>query len=796
MRTILVLVLLATVSDLRAQQATVRGRVTDADGGAPLPGVNVVYGPGQGTATDVDGRYELALEPGTHTFTFSLVGYAKMTEERTLAAGEQVQLDVVLSAAEQLLDMVVVTAGRFEQRVGEVTQSLSVLPPQVVLNKNINALNDAMDQVPGVVVIDNDPQIRAGSGFSYGAGSRVMMLVDDMPILSGDIGRPSWTFLPIENLEQVEVIKGASSVMHGSAALSGVINVRTAYPRSEPRTRATVFAGMYDAPRRKGAKWWGENNPLQGGASFFHSRQFGNFDLVLGGNAFSDAGYVGPEPIAPDTLAKDPYRTAPANYENRIRFNVGTRWRSKRTEGLSYGVNANVMKSRSTNVFIWNDVDSGLYRSFPGTVTRTLGTQYTIDPFVVYLTPGGMRHSLKVRYYFQDFENDNAQSNASHFLYGEYQVQQQFDLLGPTTLTAGLVGQRTRSVAELYTGNSDGSDRNTATNAAGYLQLDKKLLRERLALSAGVRYERFQVNEDEQARPVVRAGATYRVLEGTFLRTSYGQGFRFPTIGERFITTGIGQLNIYPNPDLRPEESWNLEAGVKQGFRIRDFTGYIDAVVFRQEFSDYVEFTFGQWGDPSDLDNLLGLGFRSVNTGGARVTGYELELAGRGNVGGVEWAALLGWTHTLPVSTTPDQVYATPTFPNSIWPASTYANTSYDPSDNILKFRVQDLFRGDLQGERGRWMAGVSVRYNSHVRNIDRAFVDLDESGLLPTGVGQWMATHTTGDWILDTRFGWRVGEHQRITFIVNNLTNTEYAVRPLAIEPMRSYQVQFTYSH
>ena len=57
-------------------------------------------------------------------------------------------------------------------------------------------------------------------------------------ILSGDIGRPSWSFLPIENLEQVEVIKGASSVLYGSAALSGVINVRTVYPRLEPRTRA------------------------------------------------------------------------------------------------------------------------------------------------------------------------------------------------------------------------------------------------------------------------------------------------------------------------------------------------------------------------------------------------------------------------------------------------------------------------------------------------------------------------------------------------------------------------------
>jgi outer membrane receptor protein involved in Fe transport len=61
--------------------------------------------------------------------------------------------------------------------------------------------------VPGVVIVDEEPQIRAGSGFSYGAGSRVQVLVDNVPILSGDIGRPNWSFLPIENLEQVEVIK-------------------------------------------------------------------------------------------------------------------------------------------------------------------------------------------------------------------------------------------------------------------------------------------------------------------------------------------------------------------------------------------------------------------------------------------------------------------------------------------------------------------------------------------------------------------------------------------------------------
>ena len=88
-------------------------------------------------------------------------------------------------------------------------------------------------------MVDGEPQIRSGSGFSYGAGSRVMVMVDDLPVLSGDAGRPTWGFLPLENLEQIEVIKGASSVLYGSAALSGVINIRTRYPDARPLTRIT-----------------------------------------------------------------------------------------------------------------------------------------------------------------------------------------------------------------------------------------------------------------------------------------------------------------------------------------------------------------------------------------------------------------------------------------------------------------------------------------------------------------------------------------------------------------------------
>lgn len=806
-RTIALVPVLLFAFVARTQDAKLSGIITDKATGEALVGASVSYAPGKGAVSDLDGRYEVGVPAGEHVLTVSMIGYTTHRAPITLTAGEQRVLDMKLSEASAQLDAVVVSAGKFEQRVGEVTQSMSVLQPDLIRNKNIVNLSDALDQVPGVVVVDEEPQIRAGSGFSYGAGSRVQVLVDDIPILSGDIGRPNWTFLPIESMEQVEVIKGASSVLYGSAALSGVINVRTAYPRSTPRTSVTTFAGLYDTPGHAPAKWWDANNPMFGGANFFHSRQFGQLDLVLGGNLFSDAGYVGPEPVPADSIAADPYRLGPGGYDHRVRFNTGLRWRSKKVHGLSYGVNTNVMKSRSTSVFIWSDTDEGLYRPKNGTVTRTLGTQYYIDPFVVYHAPQGMRHSLRTRYHKQIFDNDNGQGNGNSTTHAEYQAQQRFDIFGQTVVTGGLLVRNVMSSAELYRGGADGSGENEATNLAGYLQVDKKMLKDRLALSAGVRYEQFTVNNNTAAQPVFRAGATYRAMRATYLRASYGQGFRYPTIGERFITTSLGQLRIFPNPDLEPEQSWNIEGGIKQGFKIGGFMGYVDAVVFQQEYDQYVEFTFGQWESwtlANPLANFYGLGFKSVNTGGARVTGYEIELTGKGSIGKLEIATLAGWTATTPISTTPDEVYAEPvpgpvlpgqTEPYNIIPAPTYRNTSFDPSDDILKFRIRNTFRFDMQLSCGRVFGGASVRYNSDVTNIDKAFVDLDDDGVLRTGIRGWMESHRSGNTIMDARIGLRFNDQVRAAFIVNNLTNEVYSMRPLAIEAPRSMQVQLSYT-
>lgn len=88
-------------------------------------------------------------------------------------------------------------------------------------------------------------------------------------------------------------------------------------------------------------------------------------------------------------------------------------------------------------------------------------------------------------------------------------------------------------------------------------------------VSAGFRAEYFEMNNKEsQLEPILRAGLNYQLTEGTYIRCSYGQGYRYPTIAEKFIETGAGGISVFPNPEVQPESSWNAEAGIKQGFKI------------------------------------------------------------------------------------------------------------------------------------------------------------------------------------------------------------------------------------
>ena len=78
-----------------------------------------------------------------------------------------------------------------------------------------------------------------------------MVMVDGMPLMNGDQGGVEWQLVPMENISQIEVIKGASSVLFGSSALNGTINIRTAYPTREPINKLMITHTVYGEPRRE-----------------------------------------------------------------------------------------------------------------------------------------------------------------------------------------------------------------------------------------------------------------------------------------------------------------------------------------------------------------------------------------------------------------------------------------------------------------------------------------------------------------------------------------------------------------
>jgi len=759
-----------------------------------IPGVNVYNQNNEGTSTDIDGKYSLSLESGSHIISFSFVGFRIVTKQINLKENESLELNIELSEEGELLDAVVISAGKFEQSLSDITVSMEVIQPKIIQDRNTTSLVSILQITPGVTIVDNEPQIRSGSGFSFGAGSRVQILVDNIPILSGDAGRPSWSYMPIENLEQMEIIKGASSVLYGSAALSGVINLRTAYPRNEPKTEITVFSGRYSDPSIEEATWWKESNSLVGGANFLHSQKIKTLDFVLSGSVFGDQGYIGPEIVDPlDTLfnSTDVNRNG---FENYGRLTLGLRKHFKNNPNLKLGLNTNFYNNKSTATLLWLNNDTGLFRPYPGSLTFTNQTAYHIDPYIEYFGDKGSNHSLRSRFYSLDNENTNNQSNFSDVWYTEYQFSQDYKDFGIPDFnsTVGTVYEKINAESDLFAGNDGGSGKNEADKLAFYLQLDKKFF-EKLNVSVGFRNENFEINGQEESATIFRSGLNYQFGKASFLRASFGQGFRFPTIAEKFIQTSVSSLIIYPNLELESEKSSNLELGLKQGFKFGSFKGFADIALFQQEFDRFIEFTFGQWGTIADPS--FGLGFRSLNTGQARVRGLETSIAVNQKKSNYELNGILGYTYTVPVTLTPEEIYIDN--PNS--PVDpTFINTSSNPANDILKYRMQHQLRSDISIDFKKFNFGLSGRYNSFMQNIDRIFEDLDSDPSIPpalrleTGLTQWRIDNNKGDAIFDFRMGYELTKQSRISIVVNNALNRVYAIRPLAIEAQRLVQVQF----
>ncbi len=213
---------------LHAQESGIKGKITDVDNGDPLIGVHVFYNKNLGTVSNVDGEFQLFLTEGAYQLRVSYIGYDEKIIATKVNKNEITGLHIKLKPSSTILDAIVVTAGRFEQKLSDVTVSMEVIKPALIGKLNVTSLEPALNAVPGLTIHDGQASIRGGNGWSYGVGSRVLIMIDDLPILSPDAGDAKFEFLNLDNIAQIEIIKGASSALYGSSALNGVVNIRTA----------------------------------------------------------------------------------------------------------------------------------------------------------------------------------------------------------------------------------------------------------------------------------------------------------------------------------------------------------------------------------------------------------------------------------------------------------------------------------------------------------------------------------------------------------------------------------------
>jgi len=755
----------------------VKGMVKDPQRNEALPGATVIIDKSNGASTDVEGMFLLKAEAGTHELRCELIGYQSYTQTVTVTAGDTTRLTLTLQPdkGNQLLDEVVISAGKFEQKLSDITVSMEVIKPALIENKNTTSLDIIMNQVPGVTVADGQASIRGGSGFSYGAGSRVLLLVDEMPMLSADANDIKWNYLPLENLEQVEVIKGAASALFGSSALNGAINLRTAYAKDKPITKVTAFAGSYDAPRNLSYKWWKGTSRFQEGVNVSHAQKFNNLDLVLGGHVYNDDGYRYLET------------------EQRARFNVNLRYNFQgKLRGLALGVNTNMMQTRGGLFFLWQNADS-VYVPQGLDIQRYDNKRFNIDPYLNYFFKKGGKLSLRTRYFLTDNKNNKGQGARAELYYSELQYQKRFRK--NFTLTGGLVLMQQQVLGDSLYG------RHTGLNYAGYLQLDKKF--GKLTTSLGLRGEYYKVDtaytrgyispkiNNLPFQPVLRAGLNYQAFEYTFIRASFGQGYRFPSIAEKYIATSVSALKIYPNYNLQPERGWSAEIGIKQGFGIAGFKGFLDVAGFWTEYQDMVEFVFDIYGPKTGFfgNDFNYAGFKSQNIGRARINGIDVTVTGTGKIGPVNVSLLTGYTFTNPIDPDYDPLKDTLGLPNT----------------NILKYRNRHLFKNDIQLDYKKFSLGFSTRYFSFMENVDRRFTQsiLHEYGatfdeipstyVLP-GLREYREEHHTGTWIHDLRASYQAMRLLKVSFIVNNVFNVEYMARPGDVRPPRMFILQLAF--
>jgi len=592
----ILLLLFSEVSFSQGIFATITGKVVDSRTREPLTGVNIqIVGTYLGGTSGIDGTYTLKRIPlKICTLRFSMIGYkTAQVADIELELGSVVAVPTVeMEAAAIDMDPIVVTASKQQQNLSVIPHSISVLPELELIDRTPLRLDNALESIAGVHFIENHINIRGSSGYTRGVGSRVLLVVDEVPMMNSDNNEINWNILPVMDVERIEVIKGTGSALYGSNALGGVVNVITKSPSEVGRVKIRTLNAVYTNPLYDDWKWTDRTlNYSRNDISY--SKSFGALGINLALGFHRSTGYRTDNDFQRfNSSAKLIYNFPDASkltfyggysYENRSEF---IEWQDQHNPLLSspfYSGARLKMSFYDTYLHYQRQINARMgFKIRVSFISSLLGDQYNRSND--YFPAEGIGSEAKLDW----------MPHRSHSLtFGtEYKID----------------GGHSK-----YIGNHQGY------SVAPYIQ-DQWQIHRNMTLTLGLRYDDYQVVNStyRESHLNPKFGFNFTPYAGTILRFSSGSGFRAASITERFINFKYKLFTAVPNEDLKAETVWSFDLGLRQQITNN---WWIDAAVFLNDYDNYIE-------PVEEILDDFSLQIQFQNVVRARIRGVEVSTKG------------------------------------------------------------------------------------------------------------------------------------------------------------------------
>ena len=520
-------------------QRRISGIVTDRNN-EPLPGATVVVKELStlGAVANVDGHYELRLPDNKdYTLTATFVGYIDVSKK--VSDKQEDILNFQLTENSTTLDQVVVTGTRTPKLLKDVPIVTRVISDLDIKRMDATNISDLLQtELPGIEFSYSMNQQTSLNMSGFG-GNSVLFLVDGERLAGETLDNVDYSRLNMDNVQRIEIVKGAASSLYGSNAVGGVVNIIS---RESQEPWSVNVNGRYGA----------HNEQRYGGSVGFNAGRF---------NSMTNVQYTSIDAI---DLSKGTDHEEVGDYSmiyGNSTLNIKERLIYTPIDNLKFTARAGYFfRERNSS-----ESQKERYRSFTG----GLKGNYNITD----------KDDLEVAYSFDQYDKSDYlvfgdldvrdYSNVQHTLRTLYN----HTFADKHILTVG--GDYMRDYLMSYQFTDGGSYIQHTADA--FAQFDWNP-HKKFNLIAGLRFDYFSEAKLSHLSP--KLGLMYK-LGNCSLRGSYAGGFRAPTLKEMYMNFYMGNIfMIYGNPDLKPESSHNLSLSAEymKGNHNLTVTGFYNIV--------------------------------------------------------------------------------------------------------------------------------------------------------------------------------------------------------------------------